>query len=83
MKVTPEQSEQVQRILFDNGYKWFSGDNEIALTENQYIEFYKDPYFREETPTLGWLTDEQFERSISPELTFSQFMELYGKEEKK
>lgn len=33
MQVTPEQSEIVQKRLFELGYVWFNGDNKVILTD--------------------------------------------------
>ena len=37
LKVTPEQSEAVQKICFANGVEWSSGENKISYTVAEYL----------------------------------------------
>ena len=39
IKVTPEESEVVQKLLFLAGYSWFSGDKIIKFTDRKYLFF--------------------------------------------
>jgi len=78
MRVTPEQSEQVQRILFDNGYRWISnctGEPNYLTAEFIWLE--------NKVITCNYGDENYFTSDKTPELTFYQFMGLYGKEGKK
>lgn len=73
MKVTPEQSEQVQKILFDNGCSWASGDTSIINTESPFIFFWGY-----EWQNLSKSDNiDTFNSSESKELSFKKFMNLY------
>ena len=37
LRVTPEQSEAVQKICFSNGIDWYVKENEISYTEAEYL----------------------------------------------
>lgn len=37
LRVTPEQSEAVQKICFANGINWYVKENEISYTEAEYL----------------------------------------------
>lgn len=37
--VNPQESENVQQILFDNGYSWRSGEKRIKYTDQNYLFF--------------------------------------------
>src|SRR6056297_4001624 len=70
MKVTPEQSVKVQKVIFENGGSWRDGRKEIIRYLSQYI-FYK---YEE-------LTVSDYDDYSSPLLTYEQFMELYSKKQ--
>jgi len=77
MRVTPEQSEQVQRILFNNGCEWrlnFTA-GEPQFTDSDFV------FLTNGIITHGLYDDgNDFTNDPKPELTFDQFMNLYGSE---
>ena len=73
MKVTPEQSATVQKILFKNGYQWVSGDVKIMYTDS--------PYLYLNVVYVGLTCDNRidvFEKSSGIEMTCEQFMKVYA-----
>jgi len=42
MKVTPEQSEVVQRYAFLHGFKWADGSDQVGHKDKPYLFFYDD-----------------------------------------
>jgi len=39
MKVTEEQSEIVQKVLFRNGYSWINGSTNVMQLDKEYLVF--------------------------------------------
>ena len=67
IKVTPKESEVVQKLLFLAGYKWFSGDKNIKFTDSKYLFFDCDHIT---TSSL----DTTFINDNNPEITFEEFI---------
>jgi len=81
MKVTPKQSVKVQEILFKNGYEWHSGEIKILHKKNFYLYFQALIQYGEISPSL--FTDftndgEEFDNDKLTEVTFEEFIKLYG-----
>ena len=67
IKVTPEQSEVVQKLLFLAGYSWLSGDKNIKFTDKKYLFFDCDHIT---TSSL----DTYYIQDNNPEITFEEFI---------
>jgi len=72
MKVTPEQSVKVQKVIFENGGSWRDGRKEIIRYLSQYF-FYEN----EELTVSDY--DYYMDKEL-PLLTYEQFMQLYSKQ---
>lgn len=66
MKVTPEQSEALQKHLFSKGWRWMSGQPVVGFTDipflygnNNRLSYGRSPAF--------------FQSEVMPEIAFSQF----------
>ena len=72
MRVNPEESAEVQKVLFANGYTWADGDTQVLFTEEPFLDFIYGE--------LTFNTDNiEFElRKHIPELTYEEFMAKYG-----
>ena len=72
MRVNPEESAEVQKVLFANGYTWADGDTQVLFTEEPFLDFIYG--------VLTFNTDNiEFElRKHIPELTYEEFMAKYG-----
>jgi len=69
IKVTPEESEKVQKKAFALGYSWGCGDKNVSLEEGSYLYILSDK-------TIGWGdTEEFFRRHEGDELTPQQFLD--------
>src|SRR6056297_1473797 len=73
MKVTPEQSVKVQKVIFENGGSWRDGRKEIIRYRSQYI------FYKYEELTVSDYDDYSMDKEL-PLLTYEQFMELYSKQ---
>jgi hypothetical protein len=75
IKVTPKESEVVQKLLFLAGYKWFSGGpTEIKSTNSPYLFFDNSdvPYM---TQNLTYSNNKYtFINDNNPEITFEEFI---------
>jgi len=71
IKVTPNQSAQIQEVLFTNGYAWNGGDK---LVHN--INTSKLLYFSNNILTCGNMIA-HFDQHPGTEITFEQFKNLY------
>ena len=68
MKVTPEQSEVVQKHLFSKGVYWASGSKEVANTEYPFL-------FVSENTLMCATTLDFFTKGVSPEISFPDYFE--------
>ena len=68
MKVTPEQSEVVQKHLFSKGVAWASGHKEVRYITNPFL-------FVSENTLLCATTLDFFTDYVSPEIRFSDYFE--------
>lgn len=73
IKVNPEQSRIVQKVVFKNGYTWQSGHQDISKTSECYLFF--DNTLAYDDNSLDFFNDAE-----EPELTFKQFIEMYSDE---
>jgi hypothetical protein len=72
MKVNPEQSEKVQKILFANGYKWKNGVPSILHTNYSFL------YFNDDRTLAHRMNDAAyFVHSHLKEISFDEFMLKY------
>lgn len=79
MKVTPKQSEIVQKRLFELGYCWLSGDKIVCNLQANYLYFGGfDGILALE---YSYDYENSFIKSSLDELTFEQFKNKYMKEE--
>lgn len=71
LKVTPEQSAQIQKALFENGCKWANGSKEVRLT--------KKPYLIIENNEITFMDiegQEDFNDYYLPEITSDELLKL-------
>ena len=68
IKVTPEQSEAVQKHLFSKGVAWASGHKEVRYITIPFL-------FVSENTLLCATTSEFFTNDVSPEISFSDYFE--------
>ena len=73
MRVTPEQSTKVQKILFKSGYTWLDGTQKTMKKSAPYLAF--DESDGDFSMTLGIVWE--FGRYKTPELTYLEFITLY------
>lgn len=74
MEVTPEQSRQVQEILFRNWGEWNSGDAYVQHEEEPFL-FFSGKYLQ----FITKLSRSYFEDGRpEPQITFADFMARYG-----
>jgi len=72
MKVTPEQSKKVQKILFAHGCYWYGHLKEVQLETEPYL------YLDSDKEICFGTTEEYFKRQKDiKELTYEEFIELY------
>src|SRR5690554_581286 len=76
MEVTPEQSRQVQEIVFRNGGEWASGDKTEQNTQYPFLVYDKDNELRfgDKGPNSS------YDNRPEPQITFADFMSRYGGE---
>ncbi|MBP6538747.1 MAG: hypothetical protein KA234_00320 [Saprospiraceae bacterium] len=68
IKVTPEQSEALQKHLFSSGVSWASGHKEVRYITSPFL-------FVSENTLLCANTSEFFTNGTSPEIIFSDYFE--------
>ena len=74
IKVTPEESEVVQKLLFLAGYTWFSGSTVIRTTNSPYL-FFDSSDVSNIVQDLTYSKNEcTFISENNPEITFEQFI---------
>lgn len=73
IKVTPEQSKIVQKILFQHGVSWEVSGKNVSHTDVRYL------YCNDDT-LVGGSFPYYFVTSPDPELTFEQFIKKYSKQ---
>lgn len=69
MKVTPEQSEAVQKKVFTDGGEWKINGKEVSNIDSVYL------FFDGKLLTYS-KTKETFEEKERPEITYEEFMEV-------
>ncbi|MDX9799375.1 MAG: hypothetical protein RBT05_11020 [Bacteroidales bacterium] len=76
MKVTPEQSKKVQKILFAHGCHWYGHLKEVQCETEPYL--YLGLYPDSDKEICFGTTEEYFKRQKDiKELTYEEFIELY------
>jgi hypothetical protein len=79
MKVTTEQSIKVQKIVFVNGGKWIDNTTEILRGGGATILLYNKQFSMYSGAGLSLGTsDYMFEKDTLPELSYDEFIGLYG-----
>jgi len=73
MEVTPEQSRQVQEIIFRNGGSWMSGLSTIKHEDSPFLNFEDSTLAKDEEDDRVF-----FEGDGLPLITFAEFMARYG-----
>lgn len=76
MKVCPEESEIVQKRLFELGYEWGQDGQEVTRTQFNNIMLESDGKIRNNSGK-----DEWFDFNDNPLITFQEFLDLYGERE--
>ena len=82
IKVTTEQSEVIQKLLFLTGYKWIDNSKEVLFTEVPYLFFDDDKYINQVLTKSN--SENRFNEVNHDEITFDEFVyeieqELNGK----
>ena len=82
IKVTPEQSEILQKLLFIAGYKWCDGTTDVLYTEVPYLFFDDDNHINQVLRKSN--SENRFNEINHDEITFEEFIneieiELNGK----
>lgn len=72
MKVTPAQSEIIQKILFKNGYKWADDRNIVQYTSQHNLFLDVDDYMRYAS------NDRDYVRSGNKEFKYDEFILKYS-----
>ena len=73
MRITPKQSKIVQEVLFENGYKWFWGSDQVKLYDAANVLCFDG--------ALTWSSTLSAVRGY-PVLTFKEFKQKYMREKK-
>lgn len=73
MEVTPEQSRQVQEIVFRNGGRWKSGLDTVQYEDAPFLYFNDNTLQKDEKRSRNF-----FEGFRLPLITFADFMSRYG-----
>lgn len=68
IRVTPEQSEALQKYLFSKGGSWMSGQTEVGFTDIPFIYVYNNKLAYGRTPMF-------FRSEVLPEIRFSDYFE--------
>ena len=71
IKVTPEQSEVLQKLLFIAGYTWGGGDKKVCLTDQEFL-FFSD--WSDVKVITFTHSEEYFYNHELPEITFDDFI---------
>lgn len=73
MEVTPDQSRQVQEIIFRNGGSWRSGLDTVQYEDSPFL-YFEDGTLQKD----GKHSRDFFEGYRLPQITFADFMSRYG-----
>jgi hypothetical protein len=69
IKVTPEESELVQKLIFLCGYSWCDGDSDVMLTEETLLDFEDNSLsYDDEICNDTFITFEEFLNIVEEEL---------------
>lgn len=71
IKVNPEQSDVIQKLLFLTGYTWKNGSKKVCLTNQEFLFFSDWSDVKEITFTHS---EEYFYNDKLPEITFDEFI---------
>lgn len=78
MRVTPEQSRIVQKIMFKNEYRWAGGENEDPIYLNDQTEgFYKYLILEEDSKNNPVKLVLRCSMDEVPTITFNEFLNKY------
>jgi len=77
IRVTPEQSAIVQNVLFNNGYSWVTGCQNIVIHTNKKYLCLEDGYDALPRELCYYNKRKTFEIDTLEELSFEEFLAKY------